>query len=144
MAVENIMEIEMSNKKMMWFILNNKDPTWDILQKRTFVGPGWCNLCHKTEETYAHIILSCSFTKEVWMEMERMIGLQNVWLVEDVEMALASWYANKDTKNIRALPLNIAWGFWLARNLKLFEGKETLPLKCVVHALNILNAFPQP
>jgi hypothetical protein len=47
-------------------------------------------------------------------------------------------------KNIRALPLNIAWGVWLARNLKLFEGKETLPLKCVVQDLNILNAFPQP
>jgi hypothetical protein len=29
---------------------------------------------------------------------------------------------NKDTKQIRTLPLNIAWGIWLARNLKLFEG----------------------
>ena len=88
--------------------------------------------------------MACSFTKGVWKEVESMIGLQNVWLGEDVEVDLRSWHVKKDTKKIRALPLNIAWGIWLARNLKLFEGKETLPLKCDVQALNILNAFPQP
>jgi len=31
----------------------------------------------------------------------------------------------KDMKKIKALPLNIAWGVWLERNLNLFEGKET-------------------
>jgi hypothetical protein len=65
------------------------------------------------------------------------------WEGEDIEEAFRSWYAKKDTKKIISLPLNIAWGVWLAMNLKLFEGKETLPLKCVVQALNILNAYPQ-
>jgi hypothetical protein len=62
-----------------------------------------------------------------------MVGFQNVWV----------WCANKNIKKITSLPLNIAWGVWLAKNLKLFEGKETLPLKCVVHDINILNAYPQ-
>jgi hypothetical protein len=28
--------------------------------------------------------------------------------------------------------------------LKLFEGKETLPLKYVIQTLNILNSYPHP
>jgi hypothetical protein len=86
--------------------------------------------------------MTCPFTKEVWKEVESMIGLKNVWEGGDIEEAFRSWYSKKDTKKIRSLPLNIAWGVWLARNLKLFEGKETLPLKCVIQSLNILNAYP--
>jgi hypothetical protein len=55
--------------------------------------------------------------------VERIIGIQNVWLGENYEVALRLWYANKDMKNIRQLLLSIAWGVWLARNMKLFEGK---------------------
>jgi len=77
MVVKNNMETEMPNqiKKIMWSILNNKAlDRWYIAHKRTFVGPRWCNLCHKVEETNGHVIMSFSFTKEVWKEVERMIG----------------------------------------------------------------------
>jgi len=46
-------------------------------------------------------------------------------------------------KKIKYLPLNIAKGVWIARNLCLLEGIETLPLKCVIQSLNILSAYPQ-
>jgi hypothetical protein len=44
------------------------------------------------------------------------------------EEAFRSWYTNKDTKKMRALPLNIAWGIWLARNLKLLKDRRPYPL----------------
>jgi hypothetical protein len=93
------------------------------------------------DETIEHLIMFCSFTKEVWKEVEGMIGMKNVWEGGDIEEAFRSWYSRKDTKKIKSLPLNIAWGVWLARNLSLFEGKETLPLKCAIQSLNILNAY---
>jgi hypothetical protein len=61
-----------------------------------------------------------------------MTGLRNAWEGGSTEEAFRTWFINKDTKKIKALPLNIAWGIWLARNLKLFEGYETLPLKCAI------------
>jgi hypothetical protein len=64
-----------------------------------------------------------SFAKEVWKEVRDMIGLENVWGGGNIEEALISWYFKKDTKNIKSLPLNIAWRLWLARNLNLFKGK---------------------
>jgi hypothetical protein len=52
-------------------------------------------------------------------------------------------FINIVTKKIKALPLNIAWGIWLTKSLKLFEGHETLPLKCATQYLNILNEYPR-
>jgi hypothetical protein len=63
----------------MWFILNNKAPTWEVLQKNNFHGQGWCNLCKQADETIQHLIMLCYFTKEVWKEAEGMIGLKNAW-----------------------------------------------------------------
>jgi hypothetical protein len=77
------------SKKIVWVILNNRAPTWDILQKITVVGLGWCILCQKVEETNKHIIMTCPFTKEVLKGVERMIGYQNVWLGDDTEEAFS-------------------------------------------------------
>jgi hypothetical protein len=114
-----------------------------VLQKKNFNGPSWYSLCQQAKETIVHLIVACPYRKEVWKEVERMIELRNAWECEDIEETFRSWYAKTDTKKIKALPINIAWGAWLAKNLKLFEINKTLPLKCVVQGLNILNAFPQ-
>jgi hypothetical protein len=60
-----------------------------------------------------------------------MNGLKKICVGDDIDEAFMIWCINKDTKKIRALPLNLVWGVWLVRNMKLFEDKETLPLKCV-------------
>jgi hypothetical protein len=61
---------------------------------------------------------------------------------DKIEEALRILCTKMETISLRALPLNIALRVWLAKNLKLFEDKETLPLKHVVLSLNILYAFP--
>jgi len=54
--------------------------------------------------------MACPFTKEVWKEVEIMIGIRNVWEGGDMEESLRSWHISKYTKKVRALPLNISWG----------------------------------
>jgi ribonuclease HI len=83
------------------------------------------------------------FTKEVCKEVERMIGNQNVWDVRILKWPLGYGVPKRIQKNNKALPLNIAWGVWLAKNMKLFEGKKTQHLKCLVWDLNIINSYPQ-
>lgn len=56
--------------------LENKVPTWDILQKCHFEDPGWCNLCKNDQEYGLHIFLNCSFSKEVWKEALFLLNLQ--------------------------------------------------------------------
>jgi hypothetical protein len=40
----------------------------------------------------------CSFTKEVWKEVEGMIGMKNVWEGGNIEEAFRSWYSKKGYK----------------------------------------------
>ena len=48
MVVEEALEIKRPSKAKMFMCCTseNKDPTWDFLQKRQFKGPGWCSLCN--------------------------------------------------------------------------------------------------
>ena len=44
-----------------WLVLTNKILTWEALQKRGFIGPGWCCLCHQDIKTVQHIFGYCVF-----------------------------------------------------------------------------------
>jgi hypothetical protein len=50
---------------------------------------------------------------------------------------------NNETRKYRPLPLNILSGVCMARKTNIFEGMDTLPLKCAVQGLDILSSFPQ-
>lgn len=74
--------------------------------------------------------------------MGELTSLKNVWDGSSIEEALGILCTNRETRRYRALPINIAWGVWLAINSKLFEDEDTLPLKCVVQCINIVSSFP--
>jgi hypothetical protein len=48
-----------------------------------------------------------------------MIGLKNIWAGDEIEEAFRIWCTKKETKRFRALPLNIAWGVWLAKEFEI-------------------------
>jgi hypothetical protein len=87
----------------------------------------WCSLYQQAKETIDHLLVTCPFSKEALNEVGCRTGLWNACGGGSTEQAFKIWFINKDTKNIKVIPLNIAWGIRLARNLKLFEGQETLP-----------------
>lgn len=57
----------------MWFFLNNKALTWDKHQKKGKLGPGVCTLCNSNEETNYHLRMECSFTEQVWKEIQALL-----------------------------------------------------------------------
>jgi hypothetical protein len=52
-------------KLFTWLIAENKILTWDILQRRGFLGPSYCQLCKKSMETTYHLFVECSFALAV-------------------------------------------------------------------------------
>eukprot|EP01018_Ginkgo_biloba_P010974 Gb_06478 [translate_table: standard] len=127
----------------MWCFLNSKALTWDNLQKRNRVSPSRCPLCKVSEETNNHLVVECSFSKQVWREIALLTRLRNVWLGGIVEEGLRAWCGNPRVKSLLALPVIITWGIWLGRNNRLFEDKEILPFQCAAQGLSIINYFPQ-
>jgi hypothetical protein len=107
----------------MWLLLMNRAPTWENLQKKSFVGPSRCALCKQENETSQHLFLQCP-SLMVWNELRNSLGTTARWEGDSVEQALQSWISSSDTTPIKSLPLISAWGIWLARNHAIFDDLE--------------------
>jgi hypothetical protein len=59
-------------KILVWKILENKVPTWDILHRRQFHGPSWCSLCRAQGELVDHLFMHFPFTTSVWVESSKL------------------------------------------------------------------------
>ena len=105
-------------KLLFWAILENKAPTWDILQKRFIEGPGFCALCRKAEETIHHLFVQCSFSQSIWTEVGNQLGFIGGWQGDSAHNAFQSWWSGH--KTFRAVPCIFAWGIWLSRNKIIF------------------------
>ena len=127
----------------MWCALNNKVPTWDVLQKRSFQGPGWCVLCKRELESTCHLFLLCSFTKAVWREVSLLVGFHCQWEGETLSIAWESWWRSSSLQKHKILPLLVNWGLWLARNKAIFEDvSNTL---AIIGALSVgfYKSYPE-
>ena len=51
-----------------WNVVHRSILTTENLRKRGLEGPSRCALCKNDEENIDHLLLSCSFSKEVWKE----------------------------------------------------------------------------
>jgi len=71
-----------------------------------------------------------------------MISLKNIRVDNSIEEAFRRRCTKKLTRSFKTFHLNISWGIWLTRNLKLFDKKEISHLKCVVQAPDVLKYFP--
>jgi ribonuclease HI len=60
-----------------------------------------------------------------------------------LEQAWKDWLQVSVHKKIKALPLIVCWGIWLARNSVIFKDKPTLPDLIASQGLSILSHFPQ-
>lgn len=60
------------SRLLVWMNIENKTPTWDILQKQNHHGSRRCSLCKAKSKTINHIFITCNFTKFIWMELARM------------------------------------------------------------------------
>lgn len=118
-------------KLLAWAILENKAPTWDILQKRFIQGPGYCPLCKEAAETSSHIFVHCRFTQAVWADICKHLELNVNWWGMDFHEAFQLWWTDHKLSMFRAVPCILAWGIWITRNKIIFQDSR-VPLEQVV------------
>ena len=127
-----------------WCILHNKVPTWDFLQKRGKQGPSWCSLCKSEEESPQHLFLFCPFNASLWAETLHLTNIPLRWHGENLLQAWESWWQEASDDKIRAFPLLIAWGTWIARNRIIFN-ESTFPLaRLAAEGAAIFDSIPSP
>ena len=108
-------------KLFFWAILENKAPTWDILQKRFLQGPRICSLCRDAEETISHLFVHCRFSQAVWADICKFLDYNVRWQGESFLDAFHLWWSDQKASSIRAFPCIFAWGIWITRNKIIFH-----------------------
>lgn len=135
------MQCPTKNKLFFWSILELKVPTWDILQKRCFEGPGRCCLCKIDNESILHLFLKCPFGIQIWKEVYTLLNIRGDWRGASIEDALSLWWGAGGYRQHKVAPLIISWGIWISRNAFSFNGSLVSPTETAYKATSILAFF---
>ena len=131
------------SKLFMWSVLNYKVPTWDVMQRRSFQGPGWCVLCKREMESSDHLFLTCSYSITVWREVSTLTGFHCQWEGATVGAAWESWWRRTPQKQRKILPLLVIWGIWIARNKAIFQDIISIQEITGVMSVGYYKAYPE-
>jgi len=84
-------------------------------------------MCDQAPETIHHIILGCSFSRQVWHACLSLVQLQSFVFVRE-EPVLEWWLSQRKCvpkqlrKGFDSLFFLIGWSLWKERNLRTFDG----------------------
>eukprot|EP00253_Pinus_taeda_P011292 PITA_11292 len=110
-----------------WLVAKNKILTWDRIQKKGFSGPSRCCLCKNAEENRNHLLINCSFTKKVWMDIRKIFGKSEIGL-RDINAIIFQWNQEKFQCKVVSGAWDLIAGFvlwmvWKERNRRIFQDK---------------------
>lgn len=93
-------------KKCIFLRLAMKDRilTWEFLQCKGKHGPSMCYLCTTTKENTFHLLVECSYAKEIQKEVESITSEINVWSKASIESCLMAWFRKLKLKELHNIP----------------------------------------
>jgi len=113
----------------MWLALQGKLNTRQRLCDRGILQEDQiaCPLCALQPESLDHILLSCSYSQQVWKSISEEMG-KSLSLPESFQQHYESWmvisWRSRLSKRIWVSTFfAIAWSFWMTRNEVLFQQK---------------------
>lgn len=128
--LENVWKAKVEGKVkfFLWLWLRNRNWTADRLSSRGIACNPTCCLCDQEPESAAHLLINCSFSKEVWAT----IAPSNASLANACSQATSvrSWWAKVNLCTPKAqrvetvvLACYTLWNVWKERGRRIFEGK---------------------
>ena len=86
--------------------------------KRGGIGPGFCPLCKKDNESIDHILVHCEFAHSVCTEVRKQLRILGS---QQSNSMIASYSAWKNVVPLhKTLPYFVSWHIWTHRNKVLF------------------------
>jgi hypothetical protein len=105
-----------SSKFFFWLVLLGRYWTSERLQRHCLPNSGSCALCSQADETLHHLLLGCSYSREVWFTLLRRAGFQ--FLAPVAKLAMPGWWLH----NRKRLPKDCQRGFDSSVLLAPMEG----------------------
>ncbi|BAT14573.1 Os11g0577200 [Oryza sativa Japonica Group] len=114
-------------KFFMFLAVRNTCLTADNLQRRGWKLAPICHLCSKDGESYQHIFQACTFSQQVWVQVQARLSLS----CSPPSSDFAGWWlaarqtvAKIDRKTFDAGVILVTWLIWKERNARVFEGNN--------------------
>ncbi|PNX71113.1 pantothenate synthetase [Trifolium pratense] len=111
-----------------WRLLLNRLPTRMALHRRGILSNPFelsCVFCFWHREDGAHLFFSCYFSKVVWRNVLKWLGLSSPLDVEGIDhfLLFGEFFKVKDKGHVRHLVwLATTWNLWKMRNKVIFKG----------------------
>jgi hypothetical protein len=111
----------------LWVASLGKILTVENLRRRNIVVVNWCYLCKANGESVDHLLLHCSFLRELWDLVFAFFGVH--WVMPETALNLLACWQGSFGKHQhfviwRCIPHCVMWCIWRERNLRSFEGRE--------------------
>ncbi|XP_021986803.1 uncharacterized protein LOC110883323 [Helianthus annuus] len=112
-----------------WRAIDNNIPTAAALGGRGLIlQNNRCRMCDTEEETADHVLLQCSFAKQIWEAVLGWVKCSEINLGESLKQVLHGvndlQRGRNKRKIIHAVVLQTIWRLWKVRNDKIFNGKS--------------------
>jgi hypothetical protein len=118
-------------KFFMWAVLLSRCWTADRHHRHQLQDNDRCSLCSQVNETVTHLLLNCSYSKEVWFRILRRSGHHS--LTPDQESSVADWWLPKrkcvhkdQPPGFDSVVILVCWCIWKERNRRTFEHRSSL------------------
>jgi len=125
-------EAEGKHKFFAWLLVQSKLLMADNLILRSWPCNPVCALCDQEPETASHLILHCSFARQVWDRLARWTG--DLISLPDQGLQVMEWWESelahlprKIRRQKAAIMIYAAWNIWKARNHRVFDNKDATP-----------------
>eukprot|EP00253_Pinus_taeda_P001922 PITA_01922 len=138
------LKFPLKSRVFLWCLLKSKVPTWDILQKIFFIGPGRCPLCKADGETIIHLFTSCPVSIGIWGELTNMLNIRDHWELVSLDEVWRRWWINHPDNNLRNLLPIFFWGVWLTRNKCIFQDQAFSSTIVASNCATIYSSLPPP
>lgn len=117
-------------KIFIWLALWNRCWTADRLAKSGLDHPERCLLCDQREEDINHLLLGCSFSRDIWFQVLNGFGYPQLAPTPN-DVVFADWWRRAHNragrqirKGINSLIQLVAWSIWKVRNRCVFDGAQ--------------------
>jgi hypothetical protein len=115
-----------------WLVLQNRVWTADRLERRGWQNCGNCKLCNQVQESAAHLLFMCRFTRRVWLNIKEWLGLVDVhperWHEAPTVHEWWRCFVQKDGQSKKAmssLAMLVSWEIWKERNARVFRNHHS-------------------
>jgi hypothetical protein len=115
-----------------WLVMHGRCWTAERRFKHGLQDSAVCIICDQSSETMDHLIIGCTFSREVWSILLSKLHLQDVLIIQE-ERALEWWLRSRKLllkhlrKGFDSLFFLVGWSIWKEINARTFNDKANPP-----------------